>query len=135
MQTHIPSLERQIEVLQKARELIEQGWCKLSGAQDAHGNLVHVNDPDAVCWCAMGSVNKITDHAIPICDDNGLRQSYLYDAVKARLRAAVPDSFPSNHTVPTNRIIFFNDCKTTTQVDIIAVFDKAIERCGVVENG
>lgn len=69
------------------------------------------------CWCAMGAVISV------VCDDG----RYAFEREVAAVRALaeeVPDRFGRN--VP-----FYNDAKTTTHADIMALFDRAIAATSV----
>ena len=91
------------KVLVKARSLIEKGWTQKALARDAHGEKVHPKDPNACEWCATGALRAVL---VNISDYSDLLTSQA----------------PSD-------IILFNDNTNTTKEDILAVFDKAIERC------
>lgn len=58
-----PSTRREIiERLDKAANLIEQGWTQGAYARDANGIGVHPRSEDAVCWCLTGAIqNAMSD--------------------------------------------------------------------------
>jgi hypothetical protein len=60
-----------VEILTKARELIsdEGRWTRLSYARDADGNVVRPNDPDAVCFCAMGALLRASKKSMAYEDE------------------------------------------------------------------
>lgn len=35
----------------------ESKWCKRNFARDASGKPVHIDDPNAVCWCLAGALD------------------------------------------------------------------------------
>lgn len=53
-------LRREVqEVLHKAAALVRQGWCKNAPAKNAEGKSCGPREKDAVCWCAIGAIQKI----------------------------------------------------------------------------
>lgn len=46
------------EVLLRAAEIIEQGWCRGSYATTESGEKVSVRNKDATSWCAIGALYK-----------------------------------------------------------------------------
>lgn len=47
-----------VAVLQRAREIINQGWARLSSAYDANGKPVGWNHEDADRFCLSGAVKR-----------------------------------------------------------------------------
>lgn len=45
-------------VLLIAAELVRKGWVQCSMSKDAQGLNVPSTHPDAVCWCALGAINR-----------------------------------------------------------------------------
>jgi hypothetical protein len=58
------------KVLRAARKLIEQpeAWTKEYIAQDAHDNWISPLDKRAVCWCALGALERAS-HRLGISGD------------------------------------------------------------------
>jgi hypothetical protein len=48
------------EIFLKAAEIIEQGWCQNQPAKNAAGKGVSARETEAVQWCAMGALVKVT---------------------------------------------------------------------------
>lgn len=49
------------ELLLTAAAIVEadpKAWTKGVSARSADGNLVHADSPKAVCWCAIGFINR-----------------------------------------------------------------------------
>jgi hypothetical protein len=48
------------QVLQGAIDIISDPnkWCAWQGAKNSFGTAVDVHAEDAVCWCALGAINK-----------------------------------------------------------------------------
>lgn len=42
------------------RKSLESGWCQKTEARDSLGKPVNPNDPNAVCWCFMGSLHTLS---------------------------------------------------------------------------
>lgn len=96
-----------LTVLIAARELItpRKGWTKGWFARDAKGLTTLPHTSEAVCFCALGAIER--------CAGNATR---LYDQAKTPLAAVVPHG----------DIALFNDAKRRTHKDILAAFDRAI---------
>jgi hypothetical protein len=45
--------------LDDARALIEKGWCQKDYAQDRCGSGIWYDDPQAVCYCAVGAIRAV----------------------------------------------------------------------------
>ncbi len=94
-----------LEILKGARELISvpERWGKQFSAQNENGNYTDACASNAVRWCAIGALIKVS----PFDDD----------AVRA-LRACLPES--------TQEVSIFNDL--TDHAGILDLFDRAIAR-------
>jgi len=44
------------EILLRAAELVERGWCQEAYARDAKGREVASSDPVACCYCPVGAI-------------------------------------------------------------------------------
>lgn len=106
-------MREEAEILRAARQLIGQPehWTKRAAARDAHGGVCLASSVDAVCFCAYGAVT----HA-------EVRAEITTDA----------DEFLNKATrqVTGKRFDFvahYNDHYRTGHIDILALFDKAIE--------
>jgi hypothetical protein len=100
--------------LVKARALIAKGWTKNTYARDQYGLMVEMRSPAACQFCITGALGL----SVPTDD----RDAYMnaYDA----LQNVRPLS--SRFT----GLVGFNDHPSTSQQDVLAVFDKAIEAQG-----
>jgi len=96
------------EVLRAAREKIErpEAWTKGCGAVTASGAVVFPTSEFAARWCAVGSIDAVTD--------GDLRANV---AARAALRAL---------TMKYISTIFWNDAPERTHAEVLAVFDAAI---------
>lgn len=100
-----------VELLRAGRELVKRGWTQGTLARDANGGPVSAYDPTAVCFCAVGSVDTRDSW-----DEEGLAAfGGALELLEGALSADWGDSLGA-----------FNDAPTTTQADVVALFDRAI---------
>lgn len=97
-------------LLQRARAVLtpDGAWTQGWFAKDKEGKTVTSDSKYATCFCAIGALERV-------CESDE-----LYTAAHA-LRPFLP---PEASGVPG-----YNDRPTTTQQDILALFDRAIEAC------
>ncbi|MCA3080557.1 MAG: hypothetical protein ING71_17415 [Rhodocyclaceae bacterium] len=94
-----------LETLKAARQLISDpakwthGWL----ARDADGNVSHIGEKDAACWCSMGAIFHV----------DGPERPNSYAALQL-LGAAIGGK----------SVARFND--TRTHAEVLALFDAAI---------
>ena len=100
------------DVLVAARDLIAEPerWTQGSPARDAQGNRTGWGAPAAVCWCAVGAVEKAAESATALSG----RRSVLVEAAMSELR----------HAIGRHAIFLFND--SHSHAEVLAAFDKAI---------
>ena len=100
-----------LEILTQARGLISdpEKWCQTYSARDASGFAVAPERPQAIKWCAIGSVLKIGS----IVGDR-----YQTDLARWYLRRTAVDM---HYTCAT----LLND--NSNHPTVMAMFDKAIE--------
>lgn len=103
------------EILIAARAVIGEpkAWIKGMNARAADGIEVDSHDPNAVCFCALGAVNRVTER---FGDGHCARDA---------LREAINDFSIDN----------WNDDPETTHADVLAAFDKAIKKAQQAETG
>lgn len=91
-----------VEILKAARELIAkpERWTRGSGARDASGQDVDASSDDAVCWCAIGAIVRVSENPVP---------------AEMLLRRVLPDG---------GFISAFND--SHDHAEVLALFDAAI---------
>jgi hypothetical protein len=94
-----------LETLKAARALITDPakWTQGAQARDKRGQPFSTHNDNAVCWCALGAIEKVAD---PYSEE-------AYEAAK-KLRSISPNGTVSD----------FND--THTHVEVLALFDAAI---------
>ena len=95
------------EVLRAARALIEtpERWCRGAWARSAHRRPVLEASAKACSFCALGAVNRVA----PSWNLRGQAHGALFHSLP---------KFPSVHQ--------FNDARSTTHADILALYDRAI---------
>lgn len=97
---------RTVNTLIKARTLIQHGWTRGAPARDSAGWEVAPIAKNAVRYCAIGALDaqqQPDDVYLPACHF---------------LTAALP--------APYTVLLRYNDARTTTQADILALYDRAI---------
>lgn len=94
-----------LEKMVLARALVEEpeNWCQGTYARNDKGHPVLEDFPDSVCFCMAGACRLACANA-------------------SLLHCALP--YEQCHTSIPN----FNDSPTTTHADVLAVFDRAIDR-------
>lgn len=95
----------------KARELLSDPtrWAKGNYAYDKDGVPTWEGGEDAVCFCAMGAINRLADTSADACE-----------SFKALCQALA--AMGDNRFIPS-----FNDDEATTHADILNLFDRTIE--------
>lgn len=94
------------EIIGKARELISdpKRWTTEVYARDSSGeSLMDSSSPDAVCWCSLGAIRKVTGQDATAGSLISVR--FLSQAVKRKLPAKYNDSH--------------------THAEVLEMFDKA----------
>jgi hypothetical protein len=97
------------EVLAKAADLIEPegAWRQGYYARDGAGRDCDAHDPSAICWCAVGSIER----SVPICNYDDLDEAERF-LTRALGGAYVPH---------------WNDAKGRTQAEVVSALRKASE--------
>lgn len=96
-----------LESLRTGRERVARGWTQGLYAIDLNGDKVDPTSEAASCWCAVGAIPRF------------VRGEHVHGEAVAALGWAIP----VNQCVD---VVGFNDLPTTTQADILALFDRAI---------
>lgn len=102
------------ETLIAARNIIanKENWTKNAMARSASTAHVFVLSDEAVCFCAVGAVNRCAQKSLtPECE------SALHELRKALYSTG-------NYTFTS--VIAFNDDRRTTHADVLRLFDVAI---------
>jgi len=100
------------ELLIAGRARIARGWTQGWQARTASGAEVADTDPAAVCWCASGALTAGAG------DFSGALSAPMRGAMR-ELRAALPAGGMTSE---------WNDEPHRTQADVLALYDRAIER-------
>lgn len=101
-----------LEILQKARGLIEKGWTQGEIARGKDNERRSEYDSEAICWCMVGSIfcasGPLDDYLIP---NPERKKAFLaIESAVGRLNLAA-----------------WNDESGRTQSEVLQAFDKAIE--------
>jgi hypothetical protein len=96
------------EVLKKAKEKIEQGWCQHVIAKDREGTKVPADSPEAIQWCSVGAIASIYAK-----QDVFITFTPEYNLILKVLK--------------TESLAEWNDRPKRTIEEVLAAFDKAIE--------
>ena len=87
------------EVLAKAADLIDSGWCQGSLARDEKGWWVAPTSPNAVEWCVVGAVQAAAGQY-------GVETKEALDALRAHL---APDEEPDDEGRLRFALVPWND--------------------------
>lgn len=101
-----------LALLRKARDLIAQGWTQLTPARDRLGEPCSPHSIGAVRWCITGAVDRALG-----------RYGHFHHYLDA-LSALFPNS---SDTGADSAAIRYNDLPHTTQADVLALIDQAIQ--------
>jgi hypothetical protein len=107
-----------LKVLRKARALIANpnNWIKGNFATDAGGNMVHPEDPPALCFCTMGAVRRARVDLLRTSE-------IVYGPLNA---ACWLGDWIDKHHPNIWGIACFNDAEDTTHADVLRMFDETI---------
>lgn len=109
-----------VDVLEMGRGLIsdEKNWTRKAYARDSVGTVIEAEDPEAVCWCSVGALKKVTSNCTTSCTccEGPIG---LFRGSFELLDIAVQE-----FAIGEN-MIRFND--THTHAGVLAVWDRAIE--------
>lgn len=87
-------------------------WTKYSYARDKNGDTTSVFNPNAVCFCSLGAITKVTNYNFADVSCKNILSDLLKHTMGLRYNKS---------------IITFNDSPETTIQDVIAAFRKAAE--------
>ncbi|WP_320196249.1 DUF6197 family protein [Agrobacterium rosae] len=107
-----------VQILKDARALIadENNWTQECYARDVQGEMTLPNNADAVCFCAIGSIQKVGE--FPVSRRLPLDITELFVGADFEERE-------SSYEVETF-VTAFND--THKHAEVLALFDRAIAR-------
>jgi hypothetical protein len=84
-------------------------WTKGVDARDANGDPVEAGDPDAVCYCALGAIERNGNAVSP----------WEYTKAVLALEAAIPEGFRLE-------VFEYQDLPEITHADVLALYGRAI---------
>lgn len=98
-----------VPYLEKIRELIAQGWCQWTNAQDARGGAINHYSKEAVAWCLGGAIRRAGE-SFPNFDFEDVHQ------VRFHLEKI------TGH----DNLNYWNDYEARSQAQVIELIDRAI---------
>lgn len=101
-----------VEALKATKALIDtpKKWTKGALARAESGEPIYTDDPEAVCFCLHGAVNRVSGH-----------QEHLRRGAKDKIALAIDTMYPGYG------IAEFNDSSETTHEMMLELLDKAID--------
>lgn len=122
--------ERLIEVLRDASgRITEETWTTHALAVDSEGIPVPVTDPDAVRWCALGSVKASTRKLYPDLQDAWLMETHCHTALMEGMRWGDLDA--TAHLDDADMMGWdiedYNDDLASDYSDVLDLFDASIK--------
>lgn len=105
-----------IELLDAMDKILDEPkkWTKGEYAQDHDGVGTYATDPEAVCWCMSGAMNKA------VGGDSGTATVAEYFAINA-IRLAAKELYGEEYFAIAN----FNDAPSTDYIRVKAVISRA----------
>ena len=109
-------MKKIVNILKKAKKLLSHkgAWTRGTFARNERGHDVDYNSAEAVSFCLLGALHKITLHKHKIADAD--RE---YDNYKLAKEYIIKSNY-----LPYNDIAVFND--TSTFEEVLQALDKAI---------
>lgn len=114
-----------LTVLEYARNLIAspQNWTRGEYARDVDGSGVCAADPNAICFCSVGAVQRATSDVVgDLSHEDALR----LETSSIDILSEATSRDPGGHQF-YGSIADFNDSRTTTHEDVLRAFDHAIK--------
>lgn len=113
------------ELLADAKTLLEEkGWTTGYLARNKDGVCVAPFDVTATCFCAVGAIHRANQ-------DGGIVEEVVWERVVEALR----ETIPGNRYAEAFGISLYNDSPNTSKADVLAWFDRAIEKAKEMEVG
>lgn len=125
----MPPAQRRHAVLVHARGLIARGWIKFTEAQTIEGVDIHPEKEGAACFCAIGALRR----ALFVHDQpHDLASFSELGSFSFTCWGALQDQLPP---MCGGGVTGYNDRATTTKEDVIALYDRAIEKAAKEASG
>lgn len=107
-----------VEILQRARSLIADGWSQRRAARKRNGDAVPYWDDRATCFCIEGALFRafLDTYGHPV---------HVYQTSEMALLQRVVEK-RSAFTATVAAMHEFNDAPDTTKEDVLAVYAEAI---------
>ena len=110
--------------LERARELVENGWCQMQPAKDAAGRSVFAHSEDAAQFCVSGAVARAT---WPWENDDGELWEVTQKCFELLALAVREQGWNMSEHTPWQGIIEWNDEPARTKGDVVALYNRALE--------
>ena len=108
---------RGLRLLQDARQLVAQSWCRGADARDGNGTQVHPWDDKAVSWSLLGAM-------VAVLEREASRGGELPLAALGSALYALAD------LIETDSLVDWNDDPRQTQDNVVAVLGRAAAAYG-----
>ena len=106
-----------INALTRARSFIDKGWTQFVDARDAHDIPVSYKSITACKWCAVGALHK-ANQPLQKIDYHRERFWILCNLLESNM----------DPRIDKKCLHVWNDLSTTNKNDVIALFDKTIQK-------
>ena len=116
---------RTVQVLSRAADLIDRGWCAGVVARTAKGKPVSPFNRDAAQFCLVAAVRRV------VADELGMPGPELppeVDAEARRLRAAAVRAIAREVHCDIDSIAAWQDARGRTKADVMLALRGAVER-------
>lgn len=104
----------EVEILRRARKLIEIGWTRNANARNNRNAEVSVNDPTATCFCLYGAILRASTN-LPVASPSAM----THDLIR-QLRQFLPADLGAFGVIQWN-----DTC--TTKKPVLDLIDRALE--------
>ena len=109
----------QANILRRAADLVEQGWCQGHFSLDAHGNDVRLTSPEAVRFCTTGAIERAQHEMLPDVDCDALETFRSYLSKKAKEKCL--------RSWGVRIVSGWNDQDVRTQAEVVAALRECAE--------
>lgn len=125
----LQELMTDLAILEEAREILSKdgAWTQCSNARDAENHSISFADDGAVCFCAVGSINRAVKNLYPeiSATERGMRvwDSSAYLVNVGMQLGVIPNDVP---LWQRNILQAWNDNPVRTREDVLTLFGKVI---------
>ena len=105
------------EILDKTKQLIQNGWCQRTSARNNRDIPVRHDDPTATQWCVLGALEKTLTEAQ---SESPAARYYLRKDVFRAIKKAAPE---------INDLAGWNDATGRTLSGIVNLLEESVKKC------